>query len=551
MVWDGGAIALPSHTINAQYKTLLMANIVKQPCDEGVIQAGCPDVPPCAKSARPWVLAATILGSSMAMIDGTVVNVALPVLQAELNATTAGVQWIVEAYALFLAALILVGGSLGDRFGRRLIFAIGVALFALTSIWCGFAPDVKQLIVARAIQGIGGALLIPGSLAIISASFSDEQRGKAIGTWSSFTAITSAIGPVLGGWLIENLSWRWIFFINLPLGLIVLGILFWRVPESRDEQATKLDWSGALLATVGLGSTVYGLIEASHLGLTHPTVLAALSMGGIVLIGFILVEARSRTPMMPFGLFRSRTFSGANLLTLLLYAALGGALYFVPFNLIQVQGYSATAAGAAFLPLILLIFLLSRWSGGLVSRYGAKQPLMIGPLIAAIGFALLILPGIGGSYWTTFFPAIAVLGFGMAISVAPLTTTVMGSVNVQQAGIASGINNAVARTAGLLAIAILNLIVVSIFSSSLDQRLTMLQLPSEVQAILTTQRTKLAGAEIPSEISENLRAVLEGAIAQSFVHGFRLAMLIAVGLAIASALTATFMIQNPQEREPA
>lgn len=341
-----------------------MTNIVKQPCDEGVIRSA-PCTSPCTRDVRPWVLAATIIGSSMVFIDSTVVNVALPVLQAELNATAAEVQWIVESYSLFLAALILVGGSLGDRFGRRRIFAYGIIMFALASVWCGLSPNVNQLILARGFQGLGGALLTPGSLAIISASFSGEQRGRAIGTWSGFTGITSALGPVLGGWLVEQASWRWIFFINVPLAVLVLGILFWRVPESRDEEVTnRLDWWGALLATISLGAIVYGLIEASNLGLSHSVVLTALAVGAVTLLAFIFVEANSRAPMMPLSLFRSRTFSGANLLTLLLYAALSGALFFFPFNLIQVQGYSATAAGAAFLPLILIMFLLSRWSGG-------------------------------------------------------------------------------------------------------------------------------------------------------------------------------------------
>jgi EmrB/QacA subfamily drug resistance transporter len=520
-----------------------MANLIKLPCDEAVIRSAAQDIS-CPSDDRPWVLAATILGSSLAMIDGTVVNVALPVIQVKLNATAAQVQWVVEAYALFLAALILVGGSLGDRYGRRRIFALGIALFALASGACGLSQDVTQLIVARSIQGIGGALLVPGSLAIISASFRDEQRGRAIGTWSGFTAITSAVGPVLGGWLVEYASWRWIFWINFPLALIVLGILFWRVPESRDPSASSLDIWGAILATLGLGSLVYGLIEASTFGLTHPRVLIALLFGSVILIAFVGVEAKSAKPMMPLSLFRSQTFSGANLLTLLLYAALGGVLFFVPFNLIQVQRYSPTAAGAAFLPFILLMFLLSRWSGGLVARYGAKRPLVVGPLIAACGFLGLSVPGIGGSYWTTFFPAIVVLGLGMAISVAPLTTTVMGAVNVQQAGIASGINNAVARTGGLMSIAIFSLILSETFMDHLNQRLMALSIPSSVQQALVAQRAKLAGAELPAGLSDNVRTALEQAIGASFVDGFRVVMWIAAGLAVASACIAALMIKS-------
>ena len=521
-----------------------MVNIIKQPCDEGVIRSA-PNTTPCAKNARPWVLAATILGSSMAMIDGTVVNVALPVLQKSLNATVTDVQWIVEAYTLFLAALILAGGSLGDYLGRRRVFAIGIALFALASVWCGLSPNVNQLILARAVQGIGGALLVPGSLAIISDSFSGEQRGRAIGTWSGFTAITSALGPVLGGWLVENASWRWIFFLNAPLAIAVLGILFWRVPESRDrEKSVTLDWWGAALATLGLGTLVYGLIESSNLGLGHPVVLSNLAVGAVIIGAFIFVEAHNRSPMMPLSLFRSSTFSGANLLTLLLYSALGGVLFFLPFNLIQVQGYSATAAGAVFLPFILIMFLLSRWSGGLVGRYGAKLPLTVGPVIAAVGFALFAVPGVGGSYWTTFFPAVAVLGIGMAISVAPLTTTVMAAVKVRQAGIASGINNAVSRTAGLLSIAALSIVVLNAFNYSLERRMATLGIPPEVQQRLLTQPSKLAGIEVPVDLAVEMKIRLQTAIFQSFVDSFRLVMFIAVGLALASAIVAALMIRK-------
>ncbi|BAZ11726.1 hypothetical protein NIES4071_35520 [Calothrix sp. NIES-4071] len=520
-----------------------MSNIIKQPCDEAVIRS-TPCTGECAENAKPWVLAATILGSSMAMIDGTVVNVALPALQTVFQATVAEIQWIVESYALFLAALILVGGSLGDRYGRRRIFAIGVALFALASIGCGLAANVNQLIIARAIQGIGGALLVPGSLAIISATFTSEQRGKAIGTWSGFTAITSALGPVLGGWLVENVSWRWIFFLNIPLAAIVLGILFWRVPESRNEQPSKLDLWGATFATLGLGAIVFALIQSSHLGLLHPQVLICLVVGALILSAFIFVEANAQAPMMPLSLFKSRTFSGANLLTLLLYSALGGVFFFVPFNLIQVQGYSATAAGAVFLPFILIMFFLSRWSGGLVSRYGAKLPLVIGPVIASVGFALFAVPGISGSYWTTFFPAIVVLGLGMAISVAPLTTVVMESVKQRQAGVASGINNAVARTASLLSIAVFSIIVQNTFNYSLDRRMTALGVPLDVQKLLDNQRIKLAAASVPESVGAFFSTKVKQAVALAFVDSFRLVMFIAVGLALSSALIALLMIKK-------
>jgi EmrB/QacA subfamily drug resistance transporter len=520
-----------------------MANIFKQPCDEGVIRSGAA-VSPCARASEPWILAATILGSSMAFIDGTVVNVALPALQKSLNATLLDVQWVVESYALFLAALLLAGGSMGDRFGRRRVFSSGVALFALASIGCGLAESVNQLIAARAIQGVAGALLVPGSLAIISASFDEARRGQAIGTWSGFTAITAGIGPVLGGWLIEHASWRAVFFINVPLALIVLLISLLHVPESRaDDTNAVLDWSGITLATLGLGTLVYGLIESSRLGFGHPLVLATLIVGALSLAGFFLVEARSAHPMLPLVLFRSRNFSGANLLTLFLYTALGGGMFFFPLNLIQVQGYSATAAGAAWLPFIVILFLLSRWSGGLVKKYGAKAPLVVGPAIVALAYGLFMVPAVGGSYWMTFFPAMVVLGVGMAVSVAPLTTTVMNAVPEKRAGVASGVNNAVSRIAGLLGIAVLGIVIVYSFNRELDRRLAPMELSPEVRRFIDAERVKLAGAELSFSAEERSRFALKQAIDESFVFGFRLVMLTSLCLALASAVVASRMIE--------
>ncbi len=518
-----------------------MLPILREPCDESVIRS-LPAAAPCSKRAGRWVLAATTLASSMAFIDGTVVNVALPALQANLNATIVDVQWVIEAYSLLLAALLLVGGSLGDHYGRRRMFLIGTALFALASAWCGLAPNTAQLISARAAQGLGAALLVPGSLAIISSSFPENERGRAIGTWSGFSAITTAVGPVIGGWLIEHISWRAVFFINIPIALLVIFISLGSVPESSDKESAGLDWRGAIVGTLGLGALVYGLIESSRLGFGDRSLIVALVVAIALLALFFIVEARIPHPMLPLSLFRSRMFAGANLLTFLLYGALGGTLFFLPLNLIQVQHYSATAAGAAFLPFILIMFLLSRWAGGLVERYGPRLPLVVGPLIAACGFALFMLPSVGGSYWTNFFPATAVLGLGMAISVAPLTTTVMNSVVQNRVGIASGVNNAVARSAGLIAIAALGIVMLQVFNYALDRRLAEWNMPASVSRSLQVERTKLADIALPDDQDPATRQLIRRAVEESFVSGFRVVMIIGTALALAGAGTALTLI---------
>jgi EmrB/QacA subfamily drug resistance transporter len=505
------------------------------------------------KSVRRYVLAATILGSSMVFIDGTVVNVALPALQSAFHATAIDVQWVIESYALFLAALLLVGGSLGDHFGRRRIYGAGVTIFTLASICCGLAAGVTQLIIARAVQGIGGALLVPGSLAIISTSFPKEERGQAIGVWSGFSAITAAIGPVMGGWLIEHVSWRAVFFINVPLAIAVLALTYCFVPESRDAGSVgELDWLGALLATAGLGGLVYGLIESSRRGFANKMVLGAVLIGAAASILFFVAESRHKNPMLPLSLFRSMDFSGANLLTLLLYAALSGLFYFLPLNLIQVQGFSATAAGATLIPFTLIIFLLSRWAGGLVARYGGRLPLVVGPMIAAAGFALFVRPNAHSNYWTMFFPAVIVLGFGMAISVAPLTTTVMNAVDERWAGIASGVNNAVSRTAGLLSIAVFGIVMLQTFGHKFEQALGKISLPPAASSSLIAQRFNLAGVNIPTDLDPTLREAVRQAIDTSFVSGFRELMLISAALAVFSAIAAAIMIRggHPSQDKP-
>jgi EmrB/QacA subfamily drug resistance transporter len=524
-----------------------MLTSIQEPCDETLIRSRLASAP-CSKIAGRWVLVATTLASSMAFIDSTVVNVALPALQTNLNATIVDVQWVIEAYSLLLSALLLVGGSLGDHYGRRRVFLIGVALFAAASTWCGLSPSIHQLIMARATQGLGAALLVPGSLAIISSSFPENERGRAIGTWSGFSAITTAIGPVLGGWLIEHISWRVIFFINVPIALLIILISLWRVPESSDSDSKGLDWLGAIVGALGLGSLIYGLIESSRLGFGDTSVLAALVAAAILLAVFLTIEARLPNPMLPLALFRSQTFTGANLLTFLLYSALGGMLFFLPLNLIQIQRFSATAAGAAFLPFILIIFLLSRWAGGLVERYGAKIPLVIGPLVAALGFALFVLPGVNAGYWQYFFPAVVVLGTGMAISVAPLTTTVMNSVDQNRVGIASGINNAIARSAGLLAIAVLGIVMLHAFDHAIDRRLADSNLPPAALRSLKAQHVKLAAVAVPEELDRTTKQEIQQAIAESFVHGYRLIMVIGATLAVVSAIVAWLFIRGAPSR---
>jgi EmrB/QacA subfamily drug resistance transporter len=469
----------------------------------------------------------------MAFIDGTVVNVALPALQSALHASLAQVQWVVESYALTLAALLLTGGFLGDLYGRRKVYAIGVGLFAGASALCAQAETVGQLIGARGVQGVGAALLVPGSLALISASFPPADRGRAIGTWSGFTSITAALGPVLGGWLVQHGSWRWVFFINVPIAAVVLAVTLWRVPETRSDSIQHgIDWPGVILTTAGLGGIVFGFIESAP--------LAGIA-GGALLVAFVFVEARAASPMLPLSLFRSRPFSGANLLTFFLYAALGGMLFFLPLNLIQVQSYTPTQAGAALLPFILLMFALSRWSGGLVTGYGARLPLVVGPLIAAVGFVLFAVPDVDGSYVRTILPAVIVLGLGMATSVAPLTTTVMSSVSQDRAGIASGVNNAVSRVAALLAVAAFGVVLSHGFNRALDEQLNALELTADGRQRIDAQRANLAAIE-----TDDPR--IRRAIRESFVAGYRQVTLISAALAVASSLSAAALIDRSRSR---
>lgn len=491
---------------------------------------------------------ATILGSAMTFIDGTVVNVALPALQADLHATITDVQWVVASYALFLGALLLVGGSLGDQFGRKRIFLTGVVFFMGASILCGLATSPRLLIGARALQGVGAAFLVPGSLAIINATFDGADRGRAIGTWSGFSAITTAIGPVIGGWLIERVSWRAAFFLNVPLAVTVVALSVAFMNESKDSSRGKgIDWIGGALAVLGLGGIVLGLIEWPALGARHPVVLASLVLGVVLLVALVIVEARGRNPMMPLDVFKSRTFSLANALTLLLYAALGMVMFLVPLVLIQVQHYTATQAGAAIVPFAVIMFAGSRWAGGLIGQVGPRLPLTVGPIVAAAGIAMFALTRVGGSYWSAVFPAVCLMGAGMTITVAPLTTTVMGAVETAHSGVASGINNAVSRVAGLLAIAVFGVVLANSFDARIRRGLDELRLPAAARQEVERELPKMAGAQLDAtSMSGPQRGEVQERLDEAFVEAFRVVVLGCAALALAAAGFGAAISQAPR-----
>lgn len=433
-----------------------MIGFTRPPCDAAFIEA-TPTFDTVLSRRRKWLtLVAAIVGSSMALLDSSVVNIALPAIQQALHADAAATQWIVNAYLLLLGALVLIGGSAADLYGRRRMFVVGVAVFIAASIACGLAPNVAALIVSRAAQGVGAALLTPASLAMLGATFGEHERSKAIGIWAGAGSLMMAAGPMLGGWLVDHISWRAIFLLNVPLAMAAAWLALAFGCESSDPNAKQLDWRGAASVATGLAAITWALSAIPTSGFRDRTVLAALCVGTALLISFVLIEDHlQRRAMMPLSLYRSRNFSATNALTLLLYFALGGALYYLPFGLIRLGGYSATQAGAALLPFALMMGFGASFAGTLADRLGPRLPLTIGPLVAACGFAMLALADLRQSYWTSVFPPMLLLGVGMAITVPPLTSTVMGAAGETHAGIASGVNNAVARIAGLLAVAVL------------------------------------------------------------------------------------------------
>jgi EmrB/QacA subfamily drug resistance transporter len=516
---------------------------VVPPCTQvGAAPAGAP----CAPPDRKWILIAIILGSALAFMDSSVVNVALPTLQSTFHATSGGIQWVVQSYALFGAALLLLGGAVGDRYGRRRAFLWGVALFALASAACAASFSLGQLIAARAIQGVGAALLIPQGLSILSASFPEQERGRAIGTWSAWTTVFAAIGPVVGGWLIQVWSWRLIFLLNLPLVLVIM-LLAPRIPESRalgGGVAQPLDRLGATLATLSFGTIVYALSFASQLGWRNRLVSWPLT-GGLVLFALFLRSQASRpNAMMPLSLFRIPRFLAPNLLTFLLYGALVGTLYVIPFYLIQVRHYPPAAAGAVFVPLILLMFLFSARVGALVPRVGERHLLSAGAALAGTGFAafawLDALPG----YALSVLPPVLILGGGMTLCVAPLTNAVMSSVPESQTGIASAVNNALSRLAGLVAVSLLALVLAHGFVASLRAQLAHSTLPVKVRVQMLANQAHLHDIPIPPGLSQPQRAQVALLLDQAFLAGFHSVMLACAFSAWSGALAVLLLLRK-------
>jgi EmrB/QacA subfamily drug resistance transporter len=497
---------------------------------------------------RRWTLVVAILGSSMAFIDSSATNVILPVLQADLHASVTQVQWVVEGYALFLSALILIGGGLGDILGRRAVFVAGIIVFSLASIACALAPSAGVLIIARCVQGIGGAFAIPGSLALVSAVFDGAERGRAVGTWSAFSSLTAAGGPVLGGFLAQHATWRDVFLINVPLAFAVVVIAVLRVDETRDARASHaIDWGGAMLATTGLGAIVYGLIRM-QIGGGDALGVGSVVVGSAALVVFVVHEKYTRAPMMPLFLFRSRAFSAITAYTFLLYAMLGGALYFLPFVLIDVQRLSPSVAGAAFLPFIMLQVIFARSSGALVAKVGARMPLCIGAFLASIAYVMYALAGVGATYWSGYFWPTVVLGLAGVCFVAPLTTAMLDAVATTHSGIASGINNAVARSAGLIAVAAFGIVLATTFDHDFDTRLAVAHVQPQTRALARSARAQFVAGTVPPQVAVVDRAAVGEAIREAYLAGFRRVMEIAAATALSAAIVALFLI--PRKARP-
>ena len=502
-----------------------------------------------------WIMVAAILASSMGFIDGTALNVVLPSLQKGLQATGADLFWILNAYLLMLASLILIGGSLGDRLGRKRVFMTGIAVFLIGSVACGCSPNTMLLILCRIVQGIGGALMIPGSLSLISAAIDEKEKGKAIGIWSAATTVVTVGGPILGGALADAGLWRYIFFINLPIGALSLLILWRKVGESKDEGSSGgLDFAGSLAIALGLALLTFGCLRIPAVGWRHWGTGGTMGAGLLLLIVFLVIEKRSRSPMMPLQLFANSSFSGANALSFFLYAGLGAGMLFLSLNLVQIQGYSQLESGLTFLPFTLLMISLSRYAGELSDRWGARPLLIAGPLAAGAGLLLLSFAGQThgpGGYWANFFPGILVLGLGMTFTVAPLTATVMGSVDQRFSGVASGVNNAMTRIASVSANAVFGALVVVFFSGALEGQLsgtaaTVAISATEKQAVMA-QAVNLGDARVPAAVNDRDKPAVAAAYRNAFITAYSKIPRISAVLAWLGALMALVFVSSKHE----
>jgi len=498
--------------------------------------------------AGKWVMVSTILASSMAFIDGTALNVVLPALQKGLNATAADLFWLLNAYLLILASLILIGGSLGDKIGRKKIYMWGILIFIVGSAACGFAPDVNYLIGFRILQGAGGALMIPGSLSLISSSIDEKERGKAIGTWSAFTTVVTMGGPILGGALADAGLWRYIFFINIPIGIISLVILWRKVNEIRSKDSDRsIDFPGAAAIALSLASLTFGFLRAPKLGFGNWQVAVSLAAGALLLVLFIRIEAKSKHPMMPLALFSYATFSGVNLLTFFLYAGLGAGMLFLSLDMVQAQGYTQLQSGLTFLPFTVLMISIARFAGAWADKFGPRLFLIFGP--SAAGAGLLILSFVkqthgAADYWTTFFPGIIVFGLGMSFTVAPLTATVMGSVSDNFSGAASGINNAMTRISNVFANAIFGALAVLFFSGALQEKVQAVHLDPKQKQEVISQSANLGDAKIPHSLPANKKQLIQKAYRESFISAYGNIMRLSAGLAFFGALMTVIFIRN-------
>ena len=495
-----------------------------------------------------WIMVSAILASAMAFIDATALNVVLPALQKDLDASGTDLFWILNAYLLILASLILIGGAMGDRYGRKKVFMLGILVFILGSAACGFAGNVTFLVICRGVQGIGGALMIPGSLSLISSGIDEKERGRAIGTWSAFTTVVTMGGPILGGALADAGLWRYIFFINIPFGVITLLMLLTNVKESEEKaDRGQLDFAGAITIALALALLTFGFLRIPALGMQNLQSSGALAVGLILLLLFIRIEYKYENPMMPLSLFRNAVFSGANLLTFFLYAGLGAGMLFLSLNLVQVQGYSQLQSGLTFLPFTLLMISCARFAGKLADRYGPRWFLIAGPAVAGCGMLLLsFVKETSGpaDYWTSFFPGILVLGAGMSFTVAPLTTAVMGAVDEQLSGTASGINNAMTRIASVFANAIFGALAVLFFTGLLQKQIVSLPLSRQQKSAIVNEAKNLGDAKVPESVDAGIRPKIEQANKLGFIYAYSMIMKISGALALTGSLMAAVFIQK-------